>query len=149
MASETEEICKALEIPDINNSVVPIGTVRGAIKEHRKKELLEVMGRSEKMSSLIEVENGEAKEYMKVKSIPDSRIMFRVRTRMVAFKENMKNLYGRTNLQCDQCNTGASESQTHVLVCPGYSEQRKGVDLDTMDGIIKYFREVMKIRFGD
>ena len=121
----------------------------GAIKELRKKELLEVMGKSEKMASLIQGENGDAKEYMRVKNITDSRIMFRVPTRMVAFKENMKNMYGRSNLQCDQCNSGASESQTHVLVCPGYSEQREGVDLDTMDGLIKYFREVMRIRFGD
>ena len=86
---------------------------------------------------------------MMVKNITNSRIMFRVRTRMVAFKENMKNMYGRTNLQCEQCNTGMIESQTHVLMCPGYSEQRVGVDLGTMDGLIKYFRDVMKIRFGD
>ena len=101
------------------------------------------------MASLVEDENGEAKEYMMVKNIADSRIMFRVRTRMVAFKENMKNMYGRTKLQCDQCYTGMIESQRHVLVCPGYSEQRVGVDLGTMDGLIKYFRDVMKIRFGD
>ena len=46
-------------------------------------------------------------------------------------------------------NTGAKESQTHVLVCPGYSDQREGVDLGTMDGLIKYYREVVKIRFED
>ena len=149
LISETSAICKELEIPDINHSVVPNGTIKKAIKEHRKKQLVELMGRSEKMASLVEDENGEAKEYMMVKNIADSRIMFRVRTRMVAFKENMKNMYGRTNLQCEQCNTGMIESQTHVLMCPGYSEQRVGVDLGTMDGLIKYYRDVMKIRFGD
>ena len=99
LVSETGVICKALQIPDINHSVVSSGTIKKAIKENRKKDLVELMGRSEKMASLIEGEKGEANEYMMVKSIPDSRIMFCVRTRMVAFKENMKNMYGRTNLQ--------------------------------------------------
>ena len=76
LVSETGAIFKALEIPDINQSVVSSGTIKEAIKEHRKKDLIELMGRSEKMAILIEGENGEGKEYMMVKSIPGLCFVF-------------------------------------------------------------------------
>ena len=44
------------------------------------------------------------KEYMKRKNIPDSRLLFKARTKMIAFNENMKNMYGRDNLHCELLN---------------------------------------------
>ena len=38
--------------------------------------MIELMGRSEKMTILIEGENGEGKEYMMVKSIPGLGFVF-------------------------------------------------------------------------
>ena len=42
------------------------------------------------------------KEYLKRKNIPGRRVMFRVRTKMIAFKENMKNMSGTDKLQFDE-----------------------------------------------
>ena len=37
---------------------------------------------------------------------------------------------------------------TNVLVCSGYENIRRDLDLNTMDGLIEYYKEVMNIRFS-
>ena len=42
-----------------------------------------------KLDELVEGGNGLLKEYMKIKNISESRMMFRIRTKMLNQKENM------------------------------------------------------------
>ena len=51
---------------------------------------------------------------MERRSILESRMIFRMMTEMVNLKENMKNKGDLVN--CDACDIGVPESQTHVIV---------------------------------
>ena len=148
LAREVTEICEQLDIPDVNIAGVSKGDMARAVHEMSRKDWMKKMEKSDKLNDLVEQEDGRMKEYMKIKNISDSRIMFRARTKMIPFKNNMKNMYGREHLQCDQCTLDVTESQSHVLVCSGYEDIRRDLDVNTMDGLIEYYKEVMNIRFS-
>ena len=42
-------------------------------------------------------------------------MIFRIRTEMINLKENMKNKYKGALVNCDACDMGVPESQTHVM----------------------------------
>ena len=65
---------------------------------------------------------------------------------MVNLKDNMRNQYKGTSVNCDACVMEVAESQTHVMICPGYAELRVGKDMGMDGDLVAYFRDVMKIR---
>ena len=84
--------------------------------------------------------------YMMKKSLADSRLIFRLRTEMVDVKDNMRNKYNGTRVNCEACDLEAAESQVHVMVCPGYAELRAGKDMQKDVDLVSYFREVLLLR---
>ena len=104
--------------------------------------------REKKLGDLVENETARVKDYMMLNNIADSRTMFRIRTKMLELKANMKNMYGEGNMACDAYSTGTIELQGHVLDCPGYAELRDGLDLSKMKDLVIYFREVMVQRLS-
>ena len=85
----------------------------------------------------------ECKEYMKILNLEQIRMKFRIRTKMIKTKMNMKNMY--KNWLCDSCET-AIDSQSHVVWCPAYSKLRAGKNLDSDKDLIEYFNKVLAIR---
>ena len=120
-------------------------TVNKAVQIHNEQYLKDKMG--EKLKD-IKTDSFGRKEYLSSKSIENSRVMIRIRSKMVHVKENFKNMYkNRTNgLTCDSCQNQQVESQIHVLVCPAYNKLREGLTLSKQDDLIKYYREVMVLR---
>ena len=53
-----------------------------------------------KLDELVEIEDGCVKEYMKMKNLAESRMMFRIRTKMLNLKDNMKGKYKGSSLEC-------------------------------------------------
>ena len=47
-------------------------------------------------------------------------------------------------LQCDWCESGAEESQGHAKECDGWEEERRGLNMDTMEDIIIFFQRILK-----
>ena len=88
------------------------------------------------------------KDYLSNKSIENSRMMIRIRSKMVHVKDNFKNMHkNKTNgLACESCNKVQTETQAHVVMCPAYNKLREGLTLSNQDDLIKYFREVMMAR---
>ena len=83
-------------------------------------------------------------EYLKEKAMDTARMAFRIRTKMVKnINMNFKNLY-RNDLKCKECDMEEEESQEHMLECPGWREERGGLDVSTILGKVKFFMEVMK-----
>ena len=79
-------------------------------------------------------------------SMPDARIMFRMRSSMTntwmnkqSDKNNTKNLW-----KCRECSN--IDSQSHILWCPFFSQLREGKSLDSDEDLVSYFHEVFKIR---
>ena len=58
-------------------------------------------------------------------------------------KMNFKNSY-KNNLACEQCTSGESESQCHALTCPGWEEQRAGLDLSSLEDMVTFFSRVLE-----
>ena len=146
LSREVAEICAQLGLPDANIVRVTKAQVDKAIKEYNKQEIREVMAKKyKKLDDLVEGEDGLLKEYMRIKNIAESRIMFRIRTKMLNLKDNMRGQF-KTNLDCRACNTREIESQTHVLSCTGYADIRVGLDMSNDKDLIAYFAQVMKIR---
>jgi hypothetical protein len=48
---------------------------------------------------------------------------------MVDIKDNMRNKFKGTSVNCDACNMDVAESQVHVMACPGYRDLRVGKDM--------------------
>ena len=96
------------------------------------------------MEDLVDDKTGYVQEYMLVNNIEQSRMLFRIRTKMLEFKVNMKGRYAN-NLSCEACSSSELESQTHILSCPAYAELRYGLDLTKDKDRVIYFSQVMKL----
>ena len=150
LAREVAEICLQIGLPDANVVTIAKAQVDKAIKEYNKVEIRAVMSSNyTKLDELVEVEDGCVKEYMKMKNLAESRMMFRIRTKMLNLKDNMKGRYRGSSLECIACDSKEVESQTHVMCCSGYSDIRTGLDLSKDMDLIAYFTQVMKIRMAE
>ena len=149
LAREVEVICRAIGIPDVNQSTVNKRDVDFAIQKVNREEIVMVMkDKYKKLDELVETENGLVKEYMKTKNITESRMLFRIRTKMLDLKENMKGRY-KSNLECDACDSQESESQSHIMRCEGYKSLREGMDFSQDKDLVNYFSQVMQIRMAE
>ena len=145
LAREVEEIGTKIGVPNI--VFVSKQSLKLAIRYHDKAEIMEKMIRDYKKLDQIKSDDPTiAKEYMERKSIADCRMIFRMRTEMINLKENMKNKYKGALVNCDACNMGVPESQTHVMTCKGYEQLRARKDMDNMGDIVAFFREVLLLR---
>ena len=148
LAREVAEICRAVGIQDVNQSSMNKRDVDMAIRKVNKEEIVQEMkDKYKKLDDLVATENGVVKEYMQTKNIAESRLMFRIRTKMLDLKENMKGKY-KNNLERDACDSSEAESQSHILRCMGYESLRDGLDLSQDKDLVTYFSQVMKIRMG-
>ena len=102
-----------------------------------------------KLDELVEGEDGCVKDYMKMKNLSESRMLFRIQTKMLNLKDNMNGKYKGSSLECRACDSMEVESHTHVLSCSGYSDFRTGLDLTNDRDLIAYFTQLMKIRMAE
>ena len=148
LAKEVTEICGELGIKNINDSDIPKWIIKDAIVRHHATEARAEMGK--KLAGIMNDEIGVAREYMRTNFIEDCRFQFRLRTKMVDLKANMKGMYKDKDYSCMGCGDKASvEDQSHVIRCPAYKGLRKGLNLEHDEDLVKYFKEVMIIRMKD
>ena len=63
----------------------------GAIREHNRLVIRsDMILKYKKLDDLVEEEDGMLKDYMRTKNISESRVLFRIRTKMLDLKDNMK-----------------------------------------------------------
>ena len=95
----------------------------------------------------IKNENMKRKEYFKQKSLEETRMLFRIRTRMVDLKANFKNkpAFRKDGWLCEGCRREV-ETNCHVMSCQAYEHVRQGLDLGSDRDLVKLFKEVMRIR---
>ena len=146
LAKEATEVCCSIGIPDVNNNLVSKKDIQNALTNHDKKEIEEKYQKYKKLDKIIGDDPTTAKDYMKQKCLADTRMIFRLRTEMVNVKDNMRNKYKGSSVNCDACNLKVAESQIHVMVCPGYEDIRVGKDMMKDRDLVNYFREVLMLR---
>ena len=150
LAKEVEEICGIVGLPNANRVDVTKMQVDGAIREHNRLVIRsDMILKYKKLDDLVEEEDGMLKDYMRTKNISESRVLFRIRTKMLDLKDNMKGRYSKDDLNCSACNEDKIESQAHVIACTGYADLRAGLDLSCDKDLVNYFSQVMKMRMQD
>ena len=67
------------------------------------------------------------KDYFQQKSLEDTRLLFRIRTRMVDLKANLKNkpAFRKDGWICEGCHK-ETENNGHVMSCEAYKLIREG-----------------------
>ena len=56
------------------------------------------------------------------------------------FKNKYKNI--ENGLTCDLC--PEEMTQNHCVICPGRKEERKNLDLNSLDDLVLYFRIILE-----
>ena len=116
---------------------------------HEKNEA-DLVSSFERYSKLEDIKNKVygIKTYLKEMTMQDSRMMLRVRSRMVPCKMNFssKRANVETSWKCHSCMSGSIETQSHILYCEAYRGLREGKSLSSDKDIVEYFRKVMEIR---
>ena len=95
---------------------------------------------------------------MRFTSIKKARMAFRFRCQMVKnipgnfknkFRLNKKTKNSDDNddegLNCSYSRQGIM-TQAHCLICPAWAKFRDGVDIDSMDGLVTFFQNLMEER---
>ena len=61
---------------------------------------------------------------------------------------NFKNMYknNEEGLRCSYCPEGAVLTHGHCLQCPLWEEQRSGVELSNIDGMVTFFKNMLAER---
>ena len=89
----------------------------------------------------------KSKDYFNQKSFEDTRLLFRIITRMVDLKANFKNkpAFRKYGWICEGCQKEV-ETNAHVMSCETYTLIREGKDLKKDKDLVDFFREVLKLR---
>ena len=58
-------------------------------------------------------------------------------------KMNFKNS-NKGNLMCDRCDLNENETQCHTMTCPGWEEQRVGLDLSRLSDMVTFFSRILE-----
>ena len=144
LAKEVTEICKKLGVQDVNETEMVKEELEESISMADYKEMKEDMERYEKLKDIKNGDFREVQDYMSEKSLDKGRMAFRIRTKMVKnVKMNFKNL-NRNNLKCEKCDMEEDETQEHVMLCPGWSEERGTLDMFRLKDQVEFFHRMLK-----
>lgn len=143
---EVTDICKELDIPDINDDDVPKETIRTAIFEHHYRDMMEEMEKNNgKLEDVKHEDFREVQPYMKNKSVAMGRMAFKIRTKMVAdipgnFKNKFRVRKGENEgLICVYCNEEQLLDQAHCLQCVRWKDLRSGLDMTNIKDLVAFF----------
>ena len=101
-----------------------------------------------KMAKVKDEDFSQVKEYLKGKSIENTRMAFKIRCNMVQdikgnFTSKYKRLGGEEALLCQDCDCREIQTQSHCLVCPKWEEIRTGLELDKIEDVVKFFQKLL------
>ena len=150
LCREAQKICEELGLPNILKESINKNKWDSMVKKatrNNHEEELKAEVESKKKLEAIKEENMRRKEYFETKSLENTRLMFRIRTRMIDLKANFKNkpTNKKDGWKCEGCGTEI-ETNCHVLVCKAYEQVRAGKDLKCDEDLVQFFKQVMKIR---
>ena len=101
------------------------------------------------MENIKKTDSRRMQEYMKQKSLENSRIEFLWETNMLETRYNMKGKYQKDKYQCPHCWEGCQpggslETSSRLLVCTAYANLREGLNPDAvLEDRAIYLRKVI------
>ena len=152
LAAETAQICRDLDIEDVNSTNMSKKDFKmraiEALKESDEKNLRLLAKKSEKCDRIM-ADNYGRKEYFKNQNIHQTRKYFRTRVSMDRFAGNYSHdrSFARTGWMC-HCGL-EREEVSHLTsgTCPTYKDIFEKFDnLSSDENLVKYFGEVLARR---
>ena len=151
LSKEVTEICEDLDVTDTNEmdfeeseKKIIRKTIKEACRDKDEKELKARMG---KKCENMKDEDCRIKPYFKELTLYEAREMFKIKTNMNKIRGNYKNMRDNKTARwlCVGCNVEV-EVNSHIRSCKFYEDDKSGLDLDTDQGLVEFFRRVMKKR---
>ena len=152
LAKEADEACRKVGLPDVRRVEIPRGQVKEAVLYFSVAEVKQEMNSTKykKLEKIKYLDGRQMQQYMKDKSLEDSRLEFRWLTEMLDTRTTMPGRYGgrRTCPHCPEGREGGQEeSPSHLLSCLAYRGLRVGKDPELVrKDRCRYLREVIKVR---
>ena len=141
---EVAEISKKLGIEDVNTEEMGKDELEERVAMANYKEMKDEMEKYEKLKTVKDEDFTEPQEYMHMRAIDKGRMAFRIRTRMVnKVRMNFKNMF-KESLKCDKCDMGEDETQEHLMLCPGWTEERGSLDMFKVEDQVEFFHKMLK-----
>ena len=95
--------------------------------------------------------------YLRSLNISEARLKFKIKTCMTptirmnfpsdrAFAKELWTCTGCTSTMTGSEVVGKRDTQSHVMICPGYEDFRENMNLDEDRDLVKYFSKVIKSR---
>ena len=154
LQEECKEFLRSTDIVDIRTfSKQQWKTFVGRkIAEQNKQEILTMMSRYKKITpDDYKSESCEVQPYIKALNIKDARLRFKLRAKMTpSVKMNFMSdpVYSNNLWTCEGCSGGFRDTQSHILICEGYSDLRCDKNLDSDKSLVDYFDAVIKRRMN-
>ena len=144
LSAEVRNICKQVGLEDLNVVMQDKDVIKEAVFYHNYKEMKEDMAKYRKLEDIRHEDFRYLPDYIvKEKSLEKVRLAYRIRTKMVNdVKANFKNSHS-ASMTCDWCDSGAEESQCHVMRCDGWEDERIGLDMSVMSDMVVFFQRIL------
>ena len=144
LAHECNNVCRDIDIPEImENNVMSKKQIKEAIQEKISSQNKEKMLSFRKVADRVS-EDSSDNNYLDRMGLTHSRIWIRYRARAIkGVKANHKRSW-KDNLECRFCDEKILETQEHLEECGGLFWERRGVNMDTVGGKIKFFKRLEK-----
>ena len=144
LAKEVAEISKKLGIENENTAEMSKDELEERVVMANYKEMKDEMEKYEKLKTVKNEDFREPQEYMNLRAIDKGRMAFRIRTRMVnKVRMNFKNMF-KESLKCDKCEMREDETQEHLMLCPGWMEERGDLDMYKVEDQVEFFHKMLK-----
>ena len=143
LVKECEKICEDVGLKHNHGRVKDKTDIEEYIFYHNYKEMKQELASYKKLEEIKNEDFREIQKYMEIKAIAKVRMAFRIRSKMVKkIKMNFKSMH--SNLNCEKCEMKIEESQAHTMMCPGWEEERRGLDLHQIEDTVLFFTRVLK-----
>ena len=120
LGKEVADICREIQIPNINKLKVSKTVIQKAVEKSHWEDMMSQFDHSSKLQDIKNYDLKNIQPYFNDKNIENSRIKFKIRTKMLEkVPGNFKNKYknAENGIQCDLCLEDMT--QNHCVVCPG------------------------------
>ena len=118
LTSEVAEICRLAGLPDVRSQFLGRKEVEEAMVNHHLIEIRKEMEHLSKMNIIKNTDTRQMQEYMKRKSLEDSRLEFIWETNMIETRCNMKGNYKKDEYRCPHCLDGSQPKQPRNVLPP-------------------------------
>ena len=153
LLEEVNKMCDTLNLEYPSKTSMSRKSYKEAVKkacqwwdEANMKREMERM-ENKKMRTMIH-ENLDLKDYVRNGSLISARKTWQIRCYMLDVAGNYPghSKYKRTDWRCQACSLELREDQEHLLICEGYEDLRKNLDLSSEPELVSFYQRVMDRR---